>query len=83
VRPWQVEEMLGIRVPREIDHIDLIEPQPNPVHQPEVTLNGRLHGERLQDLPMDPDAIPTDAEMDILADYCLNSDLPGHGKRCS
>jgi hypothetical protein len=75
VRSWQVEEVIGIRVPREIDHIDLIEPQPNPVISLK-SLNGRLHGERLQDLPLDPAAVPTEAEMDTLADYCVNSDIP-------
>lgn len=76
VRKWQVAEMLGIRIPKEIDHIDLIEPQPNPFIGLKQLI-GRLHGERLQDLPLDPDATPTDAEMDALIDYCLNSDLPG------
>jgi len=75
VRPWEVERLLGITIPREIDHIDLIEPQPNPFAGLKI-LNGRLHGERMQDLPVDPDAILTHAEMDQLTDYCLNSDLP-------
>lgn len=75
VKPWQVEDMLGIRIPRDIDHIDLIEPQPNPFISLK-SLNGRLHGERMQDLPIEPDAIPTDEQMDILIDYCLHSDLP-------
>jgi hypothetical protein len=67
---------LGFASRRTIDHIDLIEPQPNPFVSLK-TLNGRLHGERMQDLPIDPDAVPTDEQMDILIDYCLNSDLPG------
>lgn len=38
------------------------------------SLNGRLHGLRLQDLPVDEAAILTHEQMDILNDYCLNSD---------
>lgn len=73
VRYWEVESLLGIKLPR-IDHIDLIEPQPNAIASLK-TLNGRLHGKRMQDLPIAPDAILTDEEMDITADYCLQSDL--------
>lgn len=73
VRYWEVEDLLKIKVPR-IDMIDLIEPQPNAIASLK-TLNGRLHGKRMQDLPIAPDAILTDEEMDITADYCLQSDL--------
>lgn len=74
VRWWEVEDLLGIKIPRKLDHIDLIEPQPNAFASLK-TLNGRLHGRRLQDLPLDPAAWPTEEQMDIIADYCLNSDL--------
>lgn len=74
VRWWDVEKLLGVTIPRRLDHIDLMEPQPNAIASLK-TLNGRLHGRRLQDLPFDPDLWPTEAEMDILADYCLTSDL--------
>ena len=73
VRPWEVEDLLGIRLPK-IDHIDLIEPQPNAIASLK-TLNGRLHGKRMQDLPLDPDTWPTFEQMDEIADYCLQSDL--------
>lgn len=73
VRWWQVEDLLGIRLPK-IDHIDLIEPQPNAIASLK-TLNGRLHGKRLQDLPLDPAAWPTPEQMDEIVDYCLVSDL--------
>lgn len=73
VRHWQVEDLLKIRLPR-IDHIDLIEPQPNAIASLK-TLNGRLHGKRMQDLPIPPEKVLTDAEMDATADYCLHSDL--------
>jgi hypothetical protein len=75
VRKWRVQDLLGIRVPSSCDYIDLIEPQPN-AWAGLKALNGRLHGKRLQDLPFDPDARLSDAEMDQTIDYCLHSDLP-------
>jgi hypothetical protein len=75
LRWWDVGRALDIVIPRAIDHVDLIEPQPNAVASLK-TLNGRLHGKRMQDLPIDPDAWPTDEEKDLLIDYCVNSDIP-------
>jgi len=70
VRYWEVEQLLGIQIPR-LDHIDLIEPQPNAFASLK-TLNGRLHGPRMQDLPIAPDARLTHADMDLLTSYCIN-----------
>lgn len=70
---WEVEDLTGVRVPR-LDHIDLIEPQPNAIASLK-TLNGRLHGKRMQDLPIPPDTVLTFEQMDATADYCLQSDL--------
>jgi hypothetical protein len=75
VRWWEVEDAIGVTVPRYVDQIDLIEPQPNAFASLK-TLAGRLHVKRLQDLPIEPDAVLTHEEMDQTADYCLNSDLP-------
>lgn len=76
VRKWEVEDLLGIKVPWRIKQnwIDLIEPQPNAFASLK-TLNGRLHGRRMQDLPFDPEARLTDEQMDESNDYCLVSDL--------
>ncbi len=76
IKWWDVEQFLGISIPYDVkkNHIDLIEPQPNAFASLK-TLNGRMHGRRLQDLPYPPETIPTDAQMDIIADYCLQSDL--------
>lgn len=76
LKPWEVEDFLGIRLPWEVRrrHIDLMEPQPNAFASLK-SLNGRMHGRRLQDLPYDADIIPTDEQMDVIADYCLHSDL--------
>jgi len=76
LRYWEVEDFLGIRIPWEVKNnfIDLIEPQPNAFASLKA-LNGRMHGKRLQDLPYPEHIIPTDAQMDIISDYCLHSDL--------
>ena len=71
IRYWEVENALGIKIPREIDHVDLIEPQPNPFASLK-TLNGRLHGRKMQDLPIEPDARLTFDDMDTLTAYCGN-----------
>lgn len=71
---WEVERAIGFRVPYGLDHIDMIEPQPNPFASLKI-LNGRLGGKKMQDLPFEHDRILTHEEMDIVSDYCLNSDL--------
>lgn len=71
VRKWDVEKLTGVRVPREVDHIDLIEPQPNAFASLK-TLNGRLHGPKMQDLPYPPDAILTHEQKDLTTLYCGN-----------
>lgn len=76
IKWWDVEDFLGIRIPYDVKkrHIDLIEPQPNAFASLKI-LNGRMHGKQLQDLPFDPDLRPSDEQMDVIADYCLHSDL--------
>lgn len=74
IKYWNVEEELGIKLDSKIDHVDLIEPNPA-VRASLKALNGRLHGERLQDLPFHESTVLTDEEMDITGDYCLHSDL--------
>lgn len=70
---WQVEDALGIQIPWSVknNHIDLIEPQPNPFASLK-TLNGRMHGAQMQDLPYDPDHALSHAEMDRVIAYCGN-----------
>lgn len=72
---WDVERALGVFIPRDLDHIDLIEPNPA-VMQGLKVLNGRLHGPKMQDLPYPHDAVLTVEQMDNVRDYCGN-DLDG------
>ena len=76
LKPWEVEDFLGIRLPWDVKnrHIDLMEPQPNAFVSLK-SLNGRMHGKRLQDLPYHESTVLTEYQMDIVGDYCLHSDL--------
>lgn len=71
LRPWEVARTLDISIPRALDHIDLIEVQPNPRASLKI-LNGRLHGRWMQDLPYPPDQDLSEEQMDDVRDYCWN-----------
>lgn len=72
---WEVEDALKIRIPWDFknNHIDLIEPQPNPFASLKI-LHGRMHGPNLQDLPYAPEQELTFDEIDHLREY-LHNDL--------
>jgi hypothetical protein len=70
---WEVPQRLGVEIPP-LNHIDLMEPNPA-VRASLKTLNGRIHGQRLQDLPYEHNTVLTHEQMDVVADYCLHSDL--------
>lgn len=70
LRGWQFEQQMGIKVPREWDHIDLIEVA---FGQGSLKLyGGRLHSQKLQDLPIEPSALISPAQRAELAAYCGN-----------
>ncbi|MCQ4311709.1 hypothetical protein NAV33_07345 [Pseudomonas stutzeri] len=53
LKPWEFERAFSIRIPK-IDHIDLIEVAPG---QASLKIyGGRVHTQRMQDLPVEPDA---------------------------
>jgi len=68
VRYWDAPKLLGVDIPRDLDHVDMIEPQPNAFASLK-TLNGRLHGKKMQDLPIEPDATLTVEQMVAIAEY--------------
>lgn len=75
---WEAPKALGVHVP-DIDHIDLIEPNPS-VKDSLKSLIGRMHMKRLQDLPFEPERVLTHTEMDLTNEYCQLGDLDGtHG----
>ena len=61
---WSVARDYDLFVPRDWDHIDLIEVAPG---QASLKIyGGRLHAPRLQDLPISPDQIITPDQRDLL-----------------
>lgn len=71
IKWWHVEQELGIKIPDWFDHVDMFEPNPG-VRVSLKTLNGRLHGKAMQDLPYPPDHRPNNDERDRLTAYCVN-----------
>lgn len=78
VKYWEVEDLLNDffpgfgRIPR-MDMIDLMEPQPNAFASLK-TLQGRLHGRKMQDFPMEHDAVLSEDDMVVVRSY-LDNDL--------
>jgi len=68
---WHARDVLGVDPPRNLDHIDLIEPQPN-AFAGLKTLAGRLHAPFMQDLPHHPDTPLTHEQMDEVLSYMGN-----------
>ena len=71
LRFWEVENAFGIKVPKWLDHIDLMEPNPA-VRQSLKVLNGRLHGRWMQELPYHHASMLTEEQMDFVRTYCIN-----------
>lgn len=90
LKPWITERKYGFVTPNYADQVDLFDTNPSVGTGSDdddgeenqfasgsaslKTLAGRQHCKRLQDLPVDPAADLTHEQMDILNDYCLNSD---------
>lgn len=83
LKPWEIA-----RVPDWIDHIDLFDVAPGSAAasgkiggvQQRVSLKlyiAKMHGKRLQDLPIEPGATIDATMREQLRDYCKNSDIPG------
>lgn len=70
MRSWDIEEEYGFEIPRKIDTVDLIEVAPGKASL--KIYNGRLHGTRMQDLPIAPDAELTEDEIDETFRYWKN-----------
>lgn len=67
---WLICKDLGLNIPRNWDHIDLIEVAPG---QSSLKIyGGRLHAPKLKDLPIQPDASITPEQRKLMRDYCVN-----------
>ena len=75
-RPWQFIEHYGLRVPRFLDHIDLLEVSPAAASRLSLKLyGGRLHSRTMRDLPFDPHKPLTQREIRVIRDEYLPNDL--------
>lgn len=67
---WLICKDLGLSIPRNWDHIDLIEVAPG---QSSLKIyGGRLHAPKLQDLPIEPNAGIAPEQRKLMRDYCVN-----------
>jgi len=67
---WLICKDLGLSIPRNWDHIDLIEVAPG---QSSLKIyGGRLHAPKLQDLPIEPNASIAPEQRKLMRDYCVN-----------
>jgi hypothetical protein len=70
LRSWVAESKYNLPRCQYLDHIDLIEVAPGKASL--KIYGGRLHSRRMQDLPIEPNAIITDDQRALLSAYCLN-----------
>ena len=68
-RPYQIEREYGVKIP-DANHIDLIEVAP--IDASLKVYAGRLHCERMQDLPYPEDAELEEHQAINVRDYCIN-----------
>jgi len=68
-QPWQARKQFGISALK-FDHIDLIEVAP--LQASLKIYGGRLHSPKMQDLPIEPDAIIEESQLPPMRKYCGN-----------
>ena len=69
-KPWKFYRKHGIREPRRLNHIDLIEVSPGMASL--KIYGGRLHTDKLQDLPVEPSTTLTREQASAVRRYCKN-----------
>ena len=70
MRGWQIEKQFNFKSIKQCDHIDLIEVTPGMVSL--KIYGGRLHCQKMQDLPIDPGDSISEAQRVELRQYCRN-----------
>jgi hypothetical protein len=70
LKPWEFEAQFNVDIPTYVDHIDLIEVAPGQAGL--KIYGGRIHTERMQDLPIEPDAFISASDRPLLIQYCGN-----------
>lgn len=70
LRRWEFEDRYRVKIPSLVDSIDIIEVAPG---QASLKLyGGRLHSQKLQDLPIEPSAAISPEDREDLRTYCGN-----------
>ena len=69
LKPWDMEREFGF-TRLALDHIDVIDVAPGQAGL--KIYGGRLHSQRLQDLPIEVSAVITQADVPLLRSYCGN-----------
>jgi hypothetical protein len=69
-RAWDIESKYSLPQCKYIDHVDLIDVAPGKASL--KIYGGRLHSKRMQDLPIEPNAIIKQDERELLTNYCIN-----------
>ena len=67
---WKVAANADVRVPRTWDHIDIIDVIPGQASL--KVYAGRIGYKKLQDLPIEPDAMIAPDQREVLKKYCIN-----------
>ena len=70
MKPWEIEREFGLAPLRFLDHIDLIEVMPGVASL--KAYGGKMHCEKLQDLPYAHDSVLTPEQMANIDTYCGN-----------
>lgn len=70
LKSWHIEKRYGVIIPKNINHIDIIEVAPGIASL--KTYAGRLHCKKMQDLPFHPDTILSEIDMVDTDEYCGN-----------
>jgi hypothetical protein len=71
LQPWQFEDQVGVKIPTWIDHVDIFEVCPAPKASLKI-YGGRIHSQKMQDLPFDPDARLDVFGRIVTREYCGN-----------
>ena len=68
---WLTMKHFGLAPLKAIKHFDIQEPTPS-VRVSLKLFGGRMHAKKLQDLPIEPNSILSDKDMDDIKLYCIN-----------
>ena len=69
-KPWHIEQQFKIQLVKPKNSIDLIEVAPGIASL--KLYAGRMHAQKMQDLPIEPEAIISKSDRQSLREYCVN-----------